>query len=134
MSKSTRQIPTISTPLPRGGSNMTIYSNRRNGSVESRNFSQLLELGKKYYRNNEMYKCTEILKRGLYYDPTNPEVNYLLGVAYLVQENDQEAIKYLQGVSKNNPDYNGEVMMLLAICHKRQGNLPQALEAISKQV
>lgn len=74
---------------------MTIYSHRRNGSVESRNFSQLLELGKKYYRANQMYQSTEILKRGLYYDPSNPELNYLLGAGYLVLENIPEAIKHL---------------------------------------
>lgn len=69
MSRSSRQIGHPK-DLPRDLSSIA-FSHRRNGSVESRNFGQLLELGRKYYHNNQIQQAIEILQRGLYYDPVN---------------------------------------------------------------
>lgn len=69
MSRSSRQIAHPK-DLPRDTSSVA-FSHRRNGSVESRNFGQLLELGRKYYHNSQMPQAIEILQRGLYYSPTN---------------------------------------------------------------
>ena len=51
MSRSSRQIG-VPKELVRDGSSLSTYTHRRNGSIEGRNFSQLVELGRKYYGRN----------------------------------------------------------------------------------
>jgi hypothetical protein len=54
MSKSTRQISN-SKPLPNGNTSAPIIlPQRRNKSIENKNFNSCFERGKQFYNNNKM--------------------------------------------------------------------------------
>ena len=42
-----------------------------------------------------MHQAIEVLGRGLYYDPSNIEVNFMLGIAHISLERYADSLKYL---------------------------------------
>lgn len=70
-----------------------------------------------------MHQATEVLGRGLYYDPSNIEVNFMLGVAHMSLEHYADSLKYLNQVFRTNKKYKKELIMMLAIAHRKLGDL-----------
>ena len=68
-----------------------------------------------------MNQVMEILQRGLYYDPFNLEVNFMLGVASMSLQRFGEGVKYLGKVERGNDKYRKELFMLMAIGYGKTG-------------
>ncbi len=47
------------------------------------------------------------------YNPTNAELNYMIGICYLFTDDKFESIKYLKKAYKNNPDVSSDIRFML---------------------
>jgi tetratricopeptide (TPR) repeat protein len=81
-----------------------------------------------------MNAAIDHLERGLYYDCNNLEVNFMLGIAHMTLNSFGKALQYLGKVVELNNKFKNNLHMLLAINHKKRGDLKAALSSISSQI
>ena len=93
----------------------------------------MLDKGRRLYQSSQMIAAIPVLERGLYYDPTNSELNHMLAMAHLTLNNPSEALRYLHRLAKNTSPSPKTHLLLAITCHKLK-DLPSAIKAIDKHL
>jgi hypothetical protein len=88
-----------------------------------------------YWRKNPSL-CMEFARSALSSQPVSPAIRrsafYNLGTTHFDQGQYAQAVPYLQELVK--VERNEISLMLLGICHQKQGNLPQAVRLINEAI
>lgn len=73
----------------------------------------------------------DCFQRGLYYDPSHPELNFSLAVAHLALDAPAPALRCLSLLLHAHPKYKPQTHLLLAIAHSKMGDPAAALQAVT---
>ena len=134
MSKSSRQIAQAKETANAVNSTASMPAHKRNKSIENRNFGALLDRSRQLYMKNQMPNAIQCIHRALYFDADHLELNFMLGMAHLTLNAYNQAIKSLEKVGLINNRFKNNLFLLIAIAHKKKGDIESALAAVSHQI
>lgn len=103
------------------------------GSAMDNLLITLQEAGKHYGQSGDLNKSVKYLTRAEQINGDDPETHRLLGIAYGIQNNHRQAIKYFQKVIDKLPN-NASGYVNLGIAYQNLGDLESAREMLDKAV
>lgn len=96
-------------------------------ALHAQNFKKSLKKADQYLNYNNYSKAITYYKRALKYKPGNAEATYGLGLAYLFDFKNDEALKELTLVWQLNPKISNSIEYYLGLAHQYNYNFEEAI-------
>jgi len=97
-------------------------------ALHAQNFRKSLKRGDHYLNINNYSKAIRYYKEALKYKPGNAEATYGLGLSYLFDFKNDEALKELTLVWQLNPDIGNNIEYYLGLAHQYDYNFEEAIK------
>ncbi len=97
-------------------------SNRKQAYVQIKEAIKLYEKGEGY-----VVQSLKLFLSAHHLNDSNPELNYNIGVCYLIAGPREEALSYLQSVQLANADISADIHFLIGLAYKYKNNFSEAI-------
>ncbi|ADR22903.1 cell envelope biogenesis protein OmpA [Marivirga tractuosa] len=96
-------------------------------ALHAQNFRKSIKKADQYLNGNNYNKAITYYKKALKYKPGNADATYGLGLAYLFDFRNEEALKELTLVWQLNPDVGNNIEYYLGLAHQYDYNFDEAI-------